>query len=155
MTFEAALKRFQSWCAREERCVADIKLKAAAIGISPILVRRIVEHLRKDGYINELRFARAFCRGKFLNNHWGKNKIIAELRIRGIDSETIVNAMNEIEPDQYITIMKKLIASRASAEELKDFEIRMKTARFLIQKGYESDVVWKNLNINTEEEPFF
>jgi regulatory protein len=151
MTFENALSRLQAWCAHEERCVADIRRKAASLGISPAFVRRIVERLRKDGFINELRYSRAFCRGKFLNNHWGRNRIIAELRSRGIDTPTIEAAMTEIDPEAYHAALRKLIATKYKEERTDSFENRIKISRFLIQKGYEPDLVRQHLIITPEE----
>lgn len=151
ITYEAALKKMQDYCAREEHCVADIKRKATLSGISPAFVRRITEQLRKDGYINELRFARAFCRGKFLNNHWGKNRIIAELRHRSIDAATIEVAMQEIDPADYRLCLQRLMQQKLLEHGQPDYDNKLKTARYLIQKGYEPDLVWKTLNITLEE----
>jgi regulatory protein len=145
--FDEVLKRFQGWCAREERCVADIRLKARSLGVSPVLTRRVIEQLRKEGFINELRYSRAFCRGKFLMNHWGRNKIIAVLRSKGMDSDTIEEAMREIDPAEYSSTLLKLIRSKMNDFTENSSENRQKTARYLIQKGYEPDLVWRHLNI--------
>ncbi len=150
-TYESLLRRMQAWCAREERCVSDIKLKGAKSGITPIMNRRIIEQLRKDGYINEKRYARAYCRGKFLMKHWGRNKIIAELRAKGLDTASIEEGMTEIDKDMYIEKLLMLISKRREEESGDSDEFRVRTARYLIQKGYEADLVWKHLKIHYED----
>ena len=52
--------------------------------------------LIEEGYLNEERFAVAFARGKFRMKSWGRNKIIQEMKRRGISEYCIGFAIGQI-----------------------------------------------------------
>jgi SOS response regulatory protein OraA/RecX len=59
--------------------------------------------------------------------------------------------MKEIDDETYHKTLLKLIKMKKGEEKNMNFETRAKIARYLIQKGFETDIVWKSLSIDAEE----
>jgi regulatory protein len=100
-TYEKALNAMRSLCSREEKCHRDIRTKLIQKGIFGLELENIIATLIEENYLNEERYARAFVRGKFRNNSWGKIKIISGLRQKGISDYCIKKGMEEISDDEY------------------------------------------------------
>ena len=74
------LNKARNYCAYQERCLEEVKTRLKEWKVQSRFIEKILEELLKDDFINEERFARIFSSGKFRYNHWGKNKIIYELK---------------------------------------------------------------------------
>ncbi len=100
------------------------------------------------GLINEERYAQNFARGKFRIKHWGKNKIVYELKQDQISEYCIKKALKEIDDTEYWVTLKKL-CERKLLElkgEKNGFVLKSKLYRYLTQKGYESTLVQEVIN---------
>jgi regulatory protein len=92
----------------------------------------------EEKYIDDKRYAEAFVRDKYRFNKWGRIKIAQGLRMKGIDSETISNAMETINETEYLSILRDLIKTkRKSIRGKNDYEINGKLARFATGRGFE------------------
>ena len=106
-----------------------------------------MENLRKEKYLDEDDFCLAFCRGKFRIKKWGKIKIIHALKKKNIATNSIEKGIKTINQDEYLSTLKKLlIQKKKQLETKKEKRKKIKIANFLIQKGFESFLVWQNLN---------
>ena len=81
------------------------------------MINKTITRLKEEDFLNEERFAKAFARGKFRINKWGKKMIIFELRKRGISETVIDSGLSEISDEDYQKTLKELI--RKKKEELK------------------------------------
>jgi regulatory protein len=73
-------RKMARYCAWRERNTAETEQKLIQLGASSKQVKELLTWLRDENYLNDLRFAISFANGKFLNNHWGRFKISAELK---------------------------------------------------------------------------
>ena len=64
---EEALQKLENYCAYQERSPKEVKAKISELGILGEDADQIWAVLIQDGYINELRFAESYARGKFRN----------------------------------------------------------------------------------------
>lgn len=104
----------------------------------------IFSRLRKERFIDDERFARAFVRDKFRYNHWGRVRISQELRMRKIDSSIIEEALKEIPEDDNLETLRHLINNkRKSVKGKSDYEIRCKLIRFALGRGFQMDDIIK------------
>ncbi|MCX6282273.1 MAG: regulatory protein RecX [Bacteroidetes bacterium] len=110
----------------------------------------MIIQLREEGFISDERFARAFVRGKWRVNHWGRIKITFELRARKIPESLIREALVEIDADTYRETLRELTEKKAKDIRLqkreknnsgKNLNLRDKLFNFALGKGYESDLV--------------
>jgi regulatory protein len=76
----------------------------------------------------------------------GRNKIIHALESKGLSKNCIRIGLKEIEEDDYLKTLDKLVTERASElVEENTFIARDRISKSLIQKGYEPELVWKAL----------
>jgi len=139
-----ALAKIQRYCAYQERSHKEVKNKLYEYGLYASQVDEILSRLITDGFLNEERFAKAYAGGKFRIKKWGKLKIKNELEFLGLTKNCIQRGLNEIEPSDYTKTVKQLIKKKsAETKEENPFKKRDKVARFVISKGYESELVWE------------
>ena len=71
---------FKNYCSSQDRCLDDIRKKLKNFDLSKDEEDKIIKTLFNEDYLNEKRFAKSYCRGKFNINKWGRVKIEYELR---------------------------------------------------------------------------
>lgn len=97
--------------------------------------------------MSEERFARSFARGKFRIKKWGRNKIKQELKAREISTPLIKIALTEINDEDYINTLGELAVKKSLLLKEKDtFKKRNKLNNYLLQKGFESSLVYEVTN---------
>lgn len=143
-----AFARAKEYCAYQERCHSETKDKLYSFGLGTSDVERIISQLIEENYLNEERFAAAFARGKFKMKHWGRVKIRYEMKQRQITEYCIKKAMREIDEEEYVATLNKLMDDklRTLKSEKNLFVKRRKLTNYLLQKGYERDIVFSIIN---------
>jgi regulatory protein len=144
--FNSALAKARRWCASEERCPYDIQLRLIKLECSSEVTKRIINQITEEGFINEQRYAEAYVSGKFRISKWGKIKIVSGLRMKKIREEIIANALTVIDHETYRDCLHSLLQKKR--KELKSMPaevLRQKLARFALQKGFESEIVFSIL----------
>jgi len=141
-------KAILHYCKYQERCHTEVRNKLYELGCSTNEVGQQISELINAGVLNEERFAVAYARGKFRMKQWGKVKIKQQLKFRGISEYCIKKAMNEIDPDEYDMTLKKLAAKKTNElrNEKNVFSRKAKLYRFLMQKGFEKDLIIDLIN---------
>ncbi len=141
-----ALDRIKSYCALQDRCQWDVLQKLNEWGLQQATKDHILELLITDKFVDEERFATSFCRGKFKIKNWGKRKIITALKRKNISTICINIGLQEIDDNEYNQVLEKLFYQKK--DSLKDknlFTRKTKIASFLIQRGFESNLVWDKI----------
>lgn len=91
------------FCAYQERCKQDVRLKLIGLGVKGAAeTSKWIGRLQADGFLDDGRYAKAYCRGKFRQNHWGRVKIVMGLRAKGVSADDINEGLNEIDEAEYI-----------------------------------------------------
>jgi len=137
------------YCKYQERCHMEVRNKLYELGCTTVDVERQIAGLIETGVLNEERFAKAFAGGKFRMKQWGREKIKQQLKLRKISDYCIKKAMTEIDPDEYERTLNKL-ANKKTVETKSDRSIpsrKSKLYRYLVQKGFERDLVMDVINI--------
>ena len=138
MTADEILYKLAAKCSISEQCLSDIETKLSRYNLTEEERTRILRHLIEEKYIDDCRYAKAYVRDKYRFNKWGRIKIAQGLHMKGIDSETINNAMGAIDEDEYLEILRDLIKTkRKSTRGKNDYEINGKIARFAVGRGFE------------------
>lgn len=139
-----ALVKIQHYCAYQERSHKEVKNKLFEYGLYPSEVDELISQAISDGFLNEERFAKAFAGGKFRIKKWGKVKIQNELEFMGVSKRNLATALKEIDRSDYIKTLKDLIKKKAAqTTEQNQYKRKNLIARFVISKGYESELVWE------------
>lgn len=142
-----ALAKAKEYCAYQERCHSEVKDKLYSFSLSTPDVDKIISQLIEEDYLNEERFAKAFARGKFRMKQWGKVKIRYEMKQKYITEYCIKKGMKEIDEDEYVQTLQKLMEEklRSLKSEKNVFIRRRKLTDYLMQKGFEGDLIFSTL----------
>ncbi len=137
-----ALSKIESWCAYQERCQQETRDKLYSWGLWTDAVDSIIIELITKNFLNEERFANAYAGGKFRIMKWGRAKIKVELRKRHIPEGMIRNALVQIDSDDYVAVLNKILVAKWKAEKEKNkLKKKMKVIRYLTSRGYELDLI--------------
>ena len=112
METSKALNRAAALCSRSEQCESDLRAKLTRWGVDATEVDTIIARLRRDGFIDDARYARAFVHDKFLYNQWGPVKLAAILRQKGIAAEATAEALEQFSPQDYRDTLVKLLRTK-------------------------------------------
>lgn len=134
------------YCAYQERTQQEVRDKLYQYGLHREAVEEVLTELIMEDFINEERYAQSFCRGKFSQNKWGRIKIEQALKQKGLSPYCIRKGMKEISEEDYRMQLSQLLDRKwKSLEGEDDYARRHKTARYLLGKGYEADLIWQFL----------
>jgi regulatory protein len=142
LTPDEALAKMEHFCAYRERAPQEVWRKLAELGMTGENAQQIYTVLEGDNYFNEQRFAAAFAGGKFRQNYWGRVRIRMELRHKGISAHLIEPALQALDEQEYYNVLEKL-ARQKQTQWQGDPQARFKTAKYLIQTGFEQDLVFE------------
>ncbi len=136
--FKAALSAMQRLCSRREYCTGDIQKRLSKYNLDPEQMHLISTSLAKDGFVDDLRFARAFVRDKTRLSGWGAKKIAWTLKGKGVADDIIKESLNEIpsegEADRLeLILMTKLKSMKKATESCK---LRASLIRFALSRGF-------------------
>ena len=150
-SIKLAPERIKNYCVTEDKCQLDVIKKMEEWGVLKTSQNHILETLIKEKYLDEERYSRSYCRGKFRMKKWGKIKITNALRKKKISTESITKGLEEINDSEYEIELEKQYQKKKNITQEKDHFIKNKNiATYLISKGYESDLVWDKLKKSTE-----
>lgn len=131
-----------AYCAYQDRCHYEVEKKLNDFFLIPEARDEILLFLIQHNFLNEERFAKNFAYSKFYYKKWGRNKIEIELKKRNIYERLIATGMQEIDPDDYHTVFRELAEEKAKSISGKTaYERNVKLTRYLLQKGYEYELV--------------
>lgn len=140
MDLKTAIYRY---CNYQERCHQEVKNKLYELGANTTEVNNLMADLIEANLLNEERYARAYARGKFRLKRWGRVKIVQELKRNRISEYCLKKAMTEIDSEEYYQTLVYLAGRKWSEwQKEKNLFIRKgKVFRYLVQKGFEADLV--------------
>lgn len=137
----------KAWCDRQERHHREVIEKLRSWGYYGDQADGMLADLISQNYVNEERFARAYCSGKFRIKGWGRIKIRQNLKALGISDYCIRKGLEEIDEQEYELKMQAWIDRKADDyRSLAPFSRNGKVAAFLQRKGYERELVWDRIN---------
>lgn len=153
LTKEQALQKLRQYCAYQERSHSEVISKLWDLGVRKAEHDEIVAALIEDDYLNEERFAIQYAGGKFRMKDWGRKKILYALKEKGVSTYCINKAMKAIPDEDYIKTLQQLTEKKYASLKGEQYLIRKKkTMDYLLQKGFEPDLITKAVNRLTEKE---
>lgn len=141
---EQALQKLRHYCGYQERSHAEVKEKLYSFGLRKQMVEEALAQLIEEDYLNEERFAIQFAGGKFRMKQWGRVKIKYALKQKQVSDYCINKAMKELDENEYDKTLHKLAQQKwntIKGEGVNLFVKMSKTTDYLLQKGYEPELV--------------
>lgn len=140
---KTARQKMEFYCSYQERCHQEVQEKLYSYDLSEKERNQIIVHLIEHNFLNEERFARSFARGKHRIKHWGKIRIVIELKQRQISSPNIKCALTEIPEEEYQDTFDKLAEKHwETIRETNALKKKKKFCDYLLRKGWESNLVY-------------
>ena len=145
-TINEATKKLEHYCAYQDRCHEEVIQKLRSMKMDSDEIDAIIVHLIASNFLNESRFACSFARGKHRIKHWGKIRIVNELKFRKISQYNINLALKEITTEEYEATFHNLAEQNwESIRELNPLKKRKKFCDYLLRKGFESNLVYEKV----------
>ena len=147
LTKEQALQKLRQYCVYQERSHYEVKQKLWEVGSYASDHDEIISTLIEEDYLNEERFAKQYAGGKFRMKDWGRVKIYYGLKEKQVSEYNIKKAMKEIDEEDYIQKLQQLAEKKYESLKGEQYLVRKKkTMDYLMQKGYESNLVHQFVN---------
>lgn len=145
-SIKEAIQKMEHYCAYQERCHEEVTQKLRSMKMDSDEINQIIYHLINENFLNEERFACSFARGKHRIKHWGKIRIVNELKFRGINQTLITIALKEFSPEEYHQTLETVANKQwESIRESNATKKRKKFCDFMLRKGFESNLVYEKV----------
>ena len=145
-TIKQAIQKLEHYCAYQDRCHEEVIQKLRSMKMDQDEIDQIIVQLIADNFLNEERFACSYARGKHRIKHWGKIRIVNELKFRKISQYNINLALKEITTEEYEATFHNLAEQNwESVRELNPLKKRKKFCDYLLRKGFESNLVYEKV----------
>lgn len=132
--------RYLEFRSHSEKELSD-KLKRA--GADDDIIQQIMTFLREYKLVNDLDYARRYSRDLQNLKKFGKNRIITELKIKGISYDIIDTVISEL-PQAEDNILEEMIKKRL--KDNFDKKNKDKVIRYFIYRGYQFDAIKECIN---------
>lgn len=147
------LDRARRYCAISEQCESAVRQKLIAWGTPSEKVDTIVRQLRSEDYLDDERYARAYCESKIIGQQWSRLKVLYQLRLKRLPKEAIDTGMAAVDEESYLKMLNSL--SEKKMRELypdgnfnDDPDADRKLTAFLISRGFTMNEINRASNTN-------
>jgi regulatory protein len=146
LPLKEALDRAMQFCSRKEYSSPDILQKILSWGCTLDDAHAVVAKLIEQKFLDDHRYAEAYVNDKLRFAKWGRLKIVYMLRMQGMEPTIIQEAVDRINPDQYLQCLQdELGKKRKSIKAAHPIEMKAKLFRFAAGRGFEPDVIQQAL----------
>jgi regulatory protein len=141
-TAQQALQSLMRLCSRAEKSSGDALRLMRTWGVPEGERQGVLDKLISDKFIDDRRYAEAYVREKSQLAGWGERKIAMQLRLKGIERETISSVLAEFmdNDNQMERLQDKLQKKLRTTKAANDFELRGKLLRYALGLGYDYDM---------------
>ena len=141
-TKDQALQKIKQYCAYQERSHFETKEKLYSFGLHKTDVELLLSNLIEEDYLNEERYATLFAGGHFRSKKWGRIKINAALQQKRVSAYNIRKGLTVIDETAYRKCLLQLALVKWKAVKSEQWMNRLaKTTSYLLQKGYEANLI--------------
>jgi len=136
------------YLAKREYSRRELENKLSVHIQSPHTLSNLLDQLEQQGYLSTKRFAEQTCRAR--RPRFGSLYIVRELKEKGVDEENIDALLPELKATDLETAQqiwhKKFGTPPCTLKE------RSKQTRFLLGRGFSSDIIRQVLSYTSKEE---
>ncbi len=139
ITYEQALQRLTQLCSKSEHCKSEITDKLFSWGLSERkLQMNILDYLEENRFIDEKRYAQAYCNDKVRYQGWGRRKIQMMLQMKKLPENIIDEAVENIAEQVYFDTLKRVLNQKIQSlpDTLSAGEQVQKLLQFAMQRGF-------------------
>jgi len=127
--------------ARREYARSELEQRLVAKGGDPDAIRAVLDALAAEGYLSDVRYARAVVAQKSASH--SRRRIVADLKAKGVGREDIDSAVAETELDDDAAL--RALWQRRFGEAPADERAKARQVRFLQGRGFALSAILKLL----------
>lgn len=147
-------KKLEKFCAFQERCISEIKIKLEKIKVPHEFWEPLISYLVDNNFVNEERFTEIYVRSKINQKGWGPLKIKMELRKKQVNDSLINKYLLEFQNNDREELLNFWLQKKLKSIKNDNRQnIREKLIRFGISKGFETDKVVEAVNKIIKAQP--
>ena len=129
------------------RSINEIEIYLKKKNIALDIIEEVISKLKRNNFLNDEIFAKAFIKDKLNFTTMGKYKLIQELKQLKVEEEIIQNAIEEINEDIWYERIDKLINKYIKTKKKYTGNIlKNKIYIYLVNLGYDKSLVINALN---------
>ena len=135
-------------CSKKELSAKEALIICSKYKLNIVGKNKLINELKKNQFIDHLRYANAFVHDRFNLYFWGKNKIRHHLMQKGIEDYHIAKAIESIDNEKYKNIAKQeALKKYKSLGSKHDFNSKQKILKYLNLKGFEADLSFEVVDL--------
>ena len=144
---EVIVEKLRKFCLYRDRSHWEVRNKLLEHKVYGNELETVMAQLISEDFLNEERFAKNYSTGKFKINGWGKIKINAQLKMKGVSEYNIRKGLESIDDHEYTMQLEKILDKKwKESGGAKDYYSIQKLILFGRQRGYEYDLIREILN---------
>jgi regulatory protein len=149
--FQKTLDKVLRFSMVRPRSIKEIKGWFKRKKVHESLHKELFEKLEHFDLVDDEKFARWWIEQRQNFKPKPKRILSQELKVKGIDDETILKALDEVELDESKMAKEQLDKNMHRWQGFEGWEKRQKSAQFLLRKGFSWETVKKLLSIDQED----
>lgn len=135
------LQKLRRYCSRAEKCSDDILKYLDNYDFSSADTLIILETLKKEKFVDDERYTKAFVNDKLKFNKWGKIKIHYSLRAKKIEESMIYSCLDLIDSEEYFATLESLLKLKIKELIKKNtIQIKQSLIKFAYSRGFEYEI---------------
>ena len=148
--YDAAIKILM----RRAHSIHEMKQALARRASEEKLVKAVLDRLKREGLIDDARYAKQFARQRTQGRKQGKYRVARDLRARGVPDRHIENALEEAaqETDERSVVRQRIERKLRSFRGEMDDRKMASIYRSLLRAGFPADAIRRELKSLTHED---
>jgi regulatory protein len=130
--------------------VQELRALLERRGVAPAAIEEAVAELEAAGLLDDARYARRFAEDKRSLERWGSERIVRDLRRRGVGAELVEAALAERGREDELSTALVLLSERFPNPP-EDDRGRDRAWRLLVQRGYEPELAYEAVHAHGRE----
>ncbi len=136
---QQALDLAYRYLAKRDRTQVEVRRQLAGKDVDPEAVDGAIEALRRQGYLDDERYARVFAEDRRSLDDWGPERIERRLLTLGVDPGLVAEALSARDAEGELKAAVALLRHRLPAVPDNDRE-RERALRMLVRKGHDLEL---------------
>ena len=143
-----ALNKTLFWLGKRSYPIKQLEQKLQKIDYNEEIITAVIHYCLRMGYLNDQEYVREWVATLNRLNPIGRRRVLHELKLKGIDTDTITNCLDaslseEQEYELAASLIKKKIGNNSKQV---DDRFPVKLYQFLLRRGFSHYTALKALN---------
>ena len=142
--------RYLSYRPRSE---LEVKNYLRQKGCEPQVCEAVIDKLRSLHYLDDLSFAQIWARSRLESRGYGPRRVEQELRLKGIDANTIRETVQQsLQQTSEQESARNILIKRFGAGYPQDAKAQRRAVALLQRRGFSSNVIFDLLKYRIDED---